>query len=146
MPKTLNGENAKLFQKKIPNRTKSDIFVLNGPNFCIKWTKKSPCIRPKRLKMYEKGQKIEFWDLKYLLLSGIFLSGIWEYPPPPLMENHSGQKPLAELGVDQLSQTHNVTPLTLSSFSEECTLSCFFVFLSFFNNNEAVPSFIALEP
>ena len=30
----------------------------------------------KGLKMYEKGQKMEFSDLKYLLFSGIFFSGI----------------------------------------------------------------------
>ena len=30
----------------------------------------------KGLKMHEKKQKIEFLDLKYLLFSGIFLSGI----------------------------------------------------------------------
>ena len=29
----------------------------------------------KGLKMYEKRQKMEFSDLKYLLFSGIFLSG-----------------------------------------------------------------------
>ena len=48
--------------------------------------------------MYEKRQKIEFSDLKSLLFSGIFLSGIGGYPPPPLMENHPAQKPLAEMG------------------------------------------------
>ena len=36
----------------------------------------------KGLKMYEKRQKIEFLDLKNLLFSGIFLSGIGGYPPP----------------------------------------------------------------
>ena len=34
--------------------------------------------------MYEKGKRIEFLDLKKLLFSGIFLSGIGGYPPPPL--------------------------------------------------------------
>ena len=48
--------------------------------------------------MYEKRQKIEFLDIKYLLFSGIFLSGIGGYSPPPLTENHSAPKPLAELG------------------------------------------------
>ena len=38
----------------------------------------------KGLKMHEKRQKREFLDLKYLLFSGIFLSGIGGYPPPPL--------------------------------------------------------------
>ena len=31
-------------------------------------------IDPKGLKMFEKRQKMEFSDLKYLLFSGIFLS------------------------------------------------------------------------
>ena len=35
----------------------------------------------KGLKMHEKRQKIEFSNLKYLLFSGIFLSGIGGYPP-----------------------------------------------------------------
>ena len=48
--------------------------------------------------MYEKRQKIEFLDLKNVLFSGIFLSGIRGYPPPPLTENHPAQKPLAERG------------------------------------------------
>ena len=52
----------------------------------------------KGLKMHEKRQKIEFSNLKYLLFSGIVLSGIGGYPPPPLMENHPAQKPLAEMG------------------------------------------------
>ena len=41
---------------------------------------------------------MEFSDLKYLLFSGIFLSGIGGYPLPPLTENHPAQKPLAEMG------------------------------------------------
>ena len=53
----------------------------------------------KGLKMHEKRQKIEFLDLKNLLFSGIFLSGIWAYPPPPLTNNHCAQKSLAERGV-----------------------------------------------
>ena len=48
--------------------------------------------------MYEKRQKLQFWDLKYLLFSEIFLSRIGGYPPPPLTENHPAQKPLAEMG------------------------------------------------
>ena len=40
----------------------------------------------KGLKLYETRQKMEFSDLKYLLFSGIFLSGIGGYPPPPLNE------------------------------------------------------------
>ena len=45
---------------------------------------KGHMIDQKGLKMYEKSQKMEFLDLKYLLFSGIFLSGIGGYPPPPL--------------------------------------------------------------
>ena len=56
-------------------------------------------IDQKGLKMYEKRQKMEFSDLKYLLFNGIFLSGIGGYPPPPLTKNHPAQKPLAEMGV-----------------------------------------------
>ena len=52
----------------------------------------------KGLKIQKKKAKIEFLDLKNLLLSGIFLSGIGGYPPPPLTENHPAQKPLAEMG------------------------------------------------
>ena len=55
-------------------------------------------IDQKGLKMYEKRQTMEFSDLKHLLFSGIFLSGIGGYPPPPLTENHPAQKPLAEMG------------------------------------------------
>ena len=47
----------------------------------------------------EKAKKMEFLSLKYLLFSGIFLSGIGGYPPPPLTKNHPAQKPLAEMGV-----------------------------------------------
>ena len=59
---------------------------------------KGHIIDQKGLKMYEIRQIIEFSDPKYLLLSGIFLSGIRGYPPPPLTENHPAQKPLAEMG------------------------------------------------
>ena len=59
---------------------------------------KGHMIDQKGLKMYEKSQKMEFSDLKYLLFSGIFLSGIGGYPPPPLTDNHPAQKPLAERG------------------------------------------------
>ena len=42
----------------------------------------------KGLKMYEKRQKMEFLDLKYLLFSGI-----GGYPSPtPLAENHFSKK------------------------------------------------------
>ena len=49
---------------------------------------KGHMIDQKGLKMYEKSQKMEFSDLKYLLFSGIFISGIGGYPLPPLTENH----------------------------------------------------------
>ena len=49
--------------------------------------------------MYENRQKIEFSDLKNLLFSGIFLSGIGGCPPPPLTENPPAKKPLADRGV-----------------------------------------------
>ena len=51
--------------------------------------------------MYEnvwKKAKNGVFDLKYLLLSGIFLSGIGGYHPSPLTENHPAQKPLAKRG------------------------------------------------
>ena len=41
----------------------------------------------------KKDKKVESLDLKYLLFSGIFLSGIGGYPSPPLTENHPSQKP-----------------------------------------------------
>ena len=52
----------------------------------------------KGFKIYQKRQKMELSDLKYLLFSGIFLSGIGGYPPPPLTDNHPAQKHLAERG------------------------------------------------
>ena len=52
----------------------------------------------KGLKMHEKRQKIELSNLKYLHFSGIFLSGIGGYPPPPLTESNCAQKPLTERG------------------------------------------------
>ena len=54
---------------------------------------KDHMIDQKGLKMYEYKQKA-----KNCCFSGIFLSGIGGYPPPPLMENHPAQKPLAEMG------------------------------------------------
>ena len=59
---------------------------------------KGHIIVQKGLKMHEKRQKIEFLDLKNLLFSGIFLSGIGGYPPLPLTDNHCAQKSLAERG------------------------------------------------
>ena len=59
---------------------------------------KGHIIDQKGQKYIKKRQNIEFLDLKNLLFSGIFLSGIGGYPPPPLMENHPAQKPLAEMG------------------------------------------------
>ena len=53
----------------------------------------------KGLKMHEKRQKIEFLDLKNLLFSGIFLSGMGGTPPSlPLTDNNCAQKSLAEMG------------------------------------------------
>ena len=63
--------------------------VKNGP--------KSHVIVQEGLKMHEKRQKIEFLDLKNLLLSGIFLSGIGGCPPP-LTDKHCAQKSLADRG------------------------------------------------
>ena len=56
----------------------------------------------KGLKMHKKGQKIEFLDLKSLLFSGIFLSGIRGYPPPL-----NGQNPLS-------SFSHNLKHISLN--------------------------------
>ena len=64
----------------------------------LKMDQQGHIIDQKGLKIYEKRQKIEFSDLKSLLFSEIFLSGIGGYPPPPLRENHPAQKPLAEMG------------------------------------------------
>ena len=58
---------------------------------------KGHIIDQKVLKMYEKRRKIEFSDLKYLLINEIFLSGIGGTPLPPLTENNPAQKPLAEI-------------------------------------------------
>ena len=52
----------------------------------------------KGLKMNEKRQRIQFFDLKYLLFSRIFLSGIGGYHPSTLTDNHCAQKSLAERG------------------------------------------------
>ena len=59
---------------------------------------KGHMIDQKGLKMYEKSQKMEFSDLKYLLFSGIFLSGIGGYPPPPLNGKSSCPKTLSGKG------------------------------------------------
>ena len=59
---------------------------------------KGHMIDQKGLKMYEKSQKMEFSDLKYLLFSGIFLSGIGGYPPPPLNGKSSCPKTLGGKG------------------------------------------------
>ena len=56
---------------------------------------KGHLIDQKGLKMYEKRQKMECWDLKYLLFSGIFLIGIGGYPPPPLNGKSSCPKTLS---------------------------------------------------
>ena len=49
----------------------------------LKMDQKRHIIDQKALKMYVKGQKLQFWDIKYLLFSGIFLSEIGGYPLPP---------------------------------------------------------------
>ena len=49
--------------KRIPKRTKNDVFALNK----VKNGPKRPYNSPKGLKMHEKGKKIEFLDLKNLL-------------------------------------------------------------------------------
>ena len=66
--------------------------------------------------MYEKGQIIEFWDLKSLRFSGIFLSGIGWYPPPPLRENHPAQKHLAERGNTPPPLTEKIRQVVFESF------------------------------
>ena len=48
--------------------------------------------------MYEKRQKIEFLDLKYLLLAEFSLAESGGTPLCAIMANHPAQKPLAELG------------------------------------------------
>ena len=52
----------------------------------------------KMVKVCEKRQEMYFSDLKYLLFSGIFLSGIGGYPPPPLNEKSSCPKTLSRKG------------------------------------------------
>ena len=52
----------------------------------------------KGLKMHEKRQKMEFSNLKYLLFSGIYLSGFGGYPPPPLNGQSSCPKTLSGKG------------------------------------------------
>ena len=65
--------------------------VKNGP--------KRPYNGPKRAKnALKKRQKIEFFDLKKMLFSGIFLSGIGGCPPPALNGNSSCPKTLRERG------------------------------------------------
>ena len=59
---------------------------------------KGHMIDHKVLKMYVKRQKMEFSDLKYLHFSGIFLSGIGGYPPPPLNGKSSCPKTLSGNG------------------------------------------------
>ena len=65
----------------------------------LKKDQKGHIIDLKGLKRYEKRQKMVFFDLKCLLFSSIFkqqqLGGT---PLPPLTENHTAQKPLAERG------------------------------------------------
>ena len=57
---------------------------------------KGHIIDQKELKMYEKRKKMEFSDLKYLFLAEFSLADLGGTPLPPLTENHTAQKPLAE--------------------------------------------------
>ena len=64
---------------------------------------KSPKIFAKKmgqkgLKMHEKKAKNRVFAPKKPALSGIFLSGVGGYSPPPLTDNHCAQKSLAERG------------------------------------------------
>ena len=65
-----------------PKGLKMMLFALNK----VKNGPKGLYHGPKWAKMHKKRQKIEFLDLKNLLFSGIFLSGIRGYPLPPLTE------------------------------------------------------------
>ena len=87
---------------------------------------KGHTIDQKALKMYEKVQKLQFWDLKYLLFIGIFLSGIGGYPSPPLKGKSSCPKTLSGKGGYKLRNftlfpcllaSVIVSPLTFDSFS-----------------------------
>ena len=52
----------------------------------------------KGLKMHEKKQKIEFSNLKYLLFSGMFLSGIWGYQYSNIPDTFSRGKTSSTFG------------------------------------------------
>ena len=56
-----------------------------------------PTKRAKNVKKKTRP-KMEFSDLKYLLVSGIFLSRIGGYPPPPLNGKSSCPKTLSGNG------------------------------------------------
>ena len=64
----------------------------------LKMDQKGHITDQKGLKMYEKRQKMEFSDLKYLLFRKFSLAEFGGSPLPPLKENHPAQKPLAEMG------------------------------------------------
>ena len=68
-------------------------------------------IDQKGLKMYEKSQKMGFLDLKYLLFSGIFLSGKGGYPLPPLNGKSSCPKTLSGKGGDPHPPLNGQNPL-----------------------------------
>ena len=59
---------------------------------------KGHMIDQKGLNMYEKRQKVEFLDLKYLFFSGFLLSGIGGVPPSPLNGKSSCPKTLSRKG------------------------------------------------
>ena len=69
---------------------------------------KGPIIVQKGLKMHEKRQKIEFLDLKNLLFSGIFLSGIGGYPPPLNGQSLCSKKLSGKGGVPPLPLTEKI--------------------------------------
>ena len=61
--------------------------------------------------MYEKRQKMDFSDLRYLLFSGIFLRGIGGYPPLPLNGKSYCPKTLS----GSLMQGENLKPTKVPS-------------------------------
>ena len=74
---------------------------------------KGHMIDQKGLKMYEKSQKMEFLDLKYLLFSRIFQS---RYPPPPLNGKSSCPKTLSGNGGYPHPLTEKIRLLVLDAF------------------------------
>ena len=77
------------------------------------------------LKMYEERKKMEFSDIQYLLLSGIFLSGNGGTPHPPLTENHPAQKPSADMGGTPPPLTNNPQIFFKQNWSKRANISVF---------------------